>query len=328
MDRTPTGSADGVGTFDAVDAFDSFLNPPKEEKQKDEGAAESDGDSPEGEPTEDATEGNDAKDGDPSEESEGEEEASEEPPPARSYTVRVDGKEEAVNESELIAGYQRQADYTRKTQSLAEERRLHSTEAEAVRQERADYAALLPKLRKALEAPMGQEPNWEEMRAADPAKAAVAKQRWDEQLQRLRSVAEEEHRVQAQQQTEQKALQDRILREEADKVKTLIPEWKSADVAKREGEEITQMLRDMGFSEDQLHIYDARAMKIAHLASKYLKIQAAKPGLQKKIEAAPVAKPGTGQPKAQPTKHQQAQRKLSRTGKLRDAASVMEAFLT
>lgn len=53
-------------------------------------------------------------------------EASEEP----SYTVKIDGAEQQVTLNELQKGYQRQADYTRKTQEVASEReRLQQAEA-------------------------------------------------------------------------------------------------------------------------------------------------------------------------------------------------------
>ena len=51
-------------------------------------------------------------------------------PAGESYTVKVDGSEERVSLDELRDGYQRQADYTRKTQELASERnRLQQAEA-------------------------------------------------------------------------------------------------------------------------------------------------------------------------------------------------------
>ena len=53
-----------------------------------------------------------------------------EEPAEGSYTVKVDGSEEQVSLDELRDGYQRQADYTRKTQELASERkRLQQAEA-------------------------------------------------------------------------------------------------------------------------------------------------------------------------------------------------------
>ena len=53
-----------------------------------------------------------------------------EEPAGEAYTVSVDGESQEVSLQELRDGYQRQADYTRKTQELASERkRLQQAEA-------------------------------------------------------------------------------------------------------------------------------------------------------------------------------------------------------
>ena len=53
-----------------------------------------------------------------------------EEPVGDGYTIKVDGVEEQVSLDELRDGYQRQSDYTRKTQELASERgRLQQAEA-------------------------------------------------------------------------------------------------------------------------------------------------------------------------------------------------------
>lgn len=57
------------------------------------------------------------------------------------HTIVIDGKESSVTYEELISGYQRQADYTRKMQSLAKERK----DVEAVKEQVRD----LPKVQKA-----------------------------------------------------------------------------------------------------------------------------------------------------------------------------------
>ena len=67
-------------------------------------------------------------------------------PAGGSYTVKVDGSEEQVSLDELRDGYQRQADYTRKTQELASERsRLQQAEA-IVQSLEADPAGTLTAL--------------------------------------------------------------------------------------------------------------------------------------------------------------------------------------
>ena len=60
-----------------------------------------------------------------------------------SYTVKIDGEEVEVNLDELRNGYQQQADYTRKSQSLAEQRKAYEANLQAVQQEREQYAHLL-----------------------------------------------------------------------------------------------------------------------------------------------------------------------------------------
>ena len=67
-------------------------------------------------------------------------------PAGGAYTVKVDGSEEQVSLDELRDGYQRQADYTRKTQELASERsRLQQAEA-IVQSLEADPAGTLEAL--------------------------------------------------------------------------------------------------------------------------------------------------------------------------------------
>lgn len=57
-------------------------------------------------------------------------ETSTEVPEEPGYVVKIDGEEQQVSLEELQNGYQRQADYTRKTQEIAAEReRLLQAEA-------------------------------------------------------------------------------------------------------------------------------------------------------------------------------------------------------
>jgi hypothetical protein len=335
MPGSNTGSAnDGVGQtpFDAVSAFDALLNP-EEGDQGNEGEANTDETAGESELEESAEA--QAEDGESSEEgeeqSEDQSEESEEEgeqPSGRLYTVRIDGKEEQVPEHELIAGYQRQSDYTRKTQAIASERKALEQEAGKARQERSEYAELLPQLRKALETVMGKEPNWEELRAKDPAQAAIAKQRWDERVQKMHAIRQEEERVRQQEMTERQNHAQQIIREEDDKTLKLIPHWTKPEVKQKEEAAITKMLTDLGFKEDETKIYDSRARKIAWMAMKYLAISAKKPELRQKIAAAPTVKPGNGTQKPrQQTNLQQAQKRLGKTGSIKDATEVFKHFL-
>ena len=59
------------------------------------------------------------------------------------YTVKVDGKDVEVTQEELLAGYSRQADYTRKSQVQSEQRQKADAELAATQQERQRYLSQL-----------------------------------------------------------------------------------------------------------------------------------------------------------------------------------------
>ena len=98
-------------------------------------------------------------------------------PAGESFTVKVDGGEQQVSLEELRDGYQRQADYTRKTQELASERgRLQQAEA-IVNSLEADPAGTLAALGDAFGVggtaaqPTGSVDPWDE---PDPSEQRIA----------------------------------------------------------------------------------------------------------------------------------------------------------
>ena len=85
------------------------------------------------------------------------------------HSISVNGEEIEVTLDELKNGYSRQSDYTRKTQELANQRKVADTELGAVREERAIYTQLLDQMRNQLEAGMQNEPDWVSLAENDPA---------------------------------------------------------------------------------------------------------------------------------------------------------------
>jgi hypothetical protein len=258
-------------------------------------------------------------------------EADESQPADQLYTVRVDGKEEQVGLSELLAGYSRTSDYTRKTQEVA----AHRKEVDALRgelvQERQEYAVLLPKLRAMLEGD-AQEPNWEALRRANPMQALLEKQRWDERQKQVADLRAEEERVATAE--EQRLIEERkqhVARErEAMRALPEFAHWHDAEKRKADANLIAQTLLAAGFSEQDLAITDHRAMRIAYKAALYDKEQAAKAKAKDvvagKVKQAPTMKAGAapGKPK---TAVSRAVSRLARTGSRDDAAAFFLASM-
>tara|TARA_R100001132_G_scaffold477_1_gene708 strand:- start:187 stop:726 length:540 start_codon:yes stop_codon:yes gene_type:complete len=124
-----------------------------------------------------------------------------EEPVSDGYTIKVDGVEEQVSLDELRDGYQRQSDYTRKTQELASERgRLQQAEA-IVNSLEADPAGTLEALGNAFgverttSEPTGPVDPWDE---PDPSEQRIAS---------LEARLEQQDRVQRRQQVEKQVEQ-------------------------------------------------------------------------------------------------------------------------
>ena len=318
-----------LNVHEAASSFADLLDPievdtPAEQEEVVEEATESS----EEEPTEELQDESEEVSED---EVEGEEEeAEEEAPEPEKYIVKVDGKELEVTKDELLRGYQREADYTRKTQKLAEERRMVESEFQQVRVEREQYANILGQLEQKLRELSPAEPDWEQLEKQDPTEYARQWTNHQRRQQQQAAIYAEQARLMQLQQAEQtKAMQERLL-DEANRVKELIPEWRSPERAKEDGKALIEYGQKLGFSEQELgNVTDARALVALYKAWKFDQMMSKKPELQAKIKKAPrMATPGsanTVSPKGSELKS--AKQRLASTGSVKDAAALFEKFI-
>jgi hypothetical protein len=265
------------------------------------------------------------------EEAEASEESYEEPQQTPKYRVKVDNEELEVDVDELIKGYSRTSDYTKKTQALAEQRKEIEAEkakvSEAARL-RDQYAQRL----QVIEQMLTQSPqeNLAELKETDPIGYAVKMAEQVEREKQLAAVRQERAQVAQRQQYEQQERLKAHLSQEAQKLQSAIPEM--ADEVKGEvvRKEIKDFARSIGFSEQELaSVYDHRAVLTLYKAMQYDKLQKSKPATAKRVAEAPkTLRPGTAQ---QSSPDQDAVKKLKgqlrKSGKQRDAAKLFERFL-
>lgn len=246
------------------------------------------------------------------------------------YLVRVDGEEHEVTLDELVHGYSRQADYTRKTQKLAEERQAIAAERERledVHRERAEYATLLAGMRQSLEAAQ-PEPDWDSLFAQDPARASALKQRWDgEQLARQHqalAIRAEQERMLALAQDAQHETLNRHLHAEMSRLPEIIPAWRDPEVATSERQQIVDWAMAQGLSaQDIAGVTRADVVDIMRKAWLYdqgrRKAEAAMSGAQ------PTLRPGAAGRRVPDLARQKA--RLAKTGRVSDAARIIQALL-
>lgn len=239
------------------------------------------------------------------------------------YTVRVEGEDVEVPLDELLRGYSRTADYTRKTQAVAEARKAAEAEAQSVREARNQYAGLLDQVQTALQALTPQEPNWHDLRATlSPQDYATAQDTWREQSRRLDALKQERQRV-AQQQADDLAKQvEAFKRAEQDKLINAVPEWRDPTKAETERQQLLAYAKARGFTEQDLGtVQDHRLWLVLRDAQRWHQASqrpTPKPGLKTASPGAPQAKPKTAATDA-------AMATLKKTGRQQDAAAAILA---
>lgn len=266
-----------------------------------------------------------------SEDVEGEEEETEEEEPVETkFVVKVDGKELEVDKEELIRGYQREADYTRKTQKLAEERRQVESEFQQVLAEREQYAQVLGQLKQKVQEFEPAEPDWNALEAQDPVEYARQWTHFQRRQQQMQAIQQEEARVNALRQAEQQKHLQAMLVAERDKLLEKIPEWKSPEKAKAERTSVLEYGKELGFSDTELdQVTDSRAVVALYKAMKYDQLMSKKPELQSKIKKAPkLLSPGSsGSVSSKSSDKARAQNRLAQTGSVKDAAALFDKFI-
>ena len=305
----PNGSVDG-SISGAANAFMSMIEPQSEEAQA----------HPEEE----------AQDYDASADDAGyEEEAVEESP---KYRVKANGEELEVSLDELLNGYSRTADYQKKTQSLAEQRKAIEAERSKIADTariRDTYAQRLQVIEQKLQEQVGTE-DLTQLRENDPVGYALAVADRSEREKQVYAIRAERQRVQQEQAQQQSQVLQSHVQQEQQKLVDLIPEFKDEAKAEVIRRDIRVYAKSIGFSDQELsQVYDSRAVTALYKSMMYDKLVAGKSGTLKKVQSAPkTLRPGTSNPK---NSDQEAQKKdferLRQSGNKKDAAKLFERFL-
>ena len=248
------------------------------------------------------------------------------------YKVKASGEEIEVTLDDLIKGYQREADYTKKTQTLAEQRKQVESERQVIEQaksQRDQYQERLAMIESALRTYAPQE-NLEALKETDPIGYAVKVAEQTQREKQLQAVQMERARIAQQQQAEQSQNLNSHLAVEAQKLAEAIPEYADEQKSVQVKKDIRDYARKIGWSDEELaSVYDSRAVLTLYRAMQYEKLMGNKAGVTKKVNEAPkMLKPGVSrQTDANADQTKKAQNKLKQTGNIRDAANAFERFI-
>ena len=328
---------------EAHDALLSLMNPDGELLQEEEATPteeeesteETQDESLEEESEEESEESEEVEEDDEEEAEESDEEEEEE----LLYAVKVDGEEQEVSLDELLKGYSRQSDYTRKTQDLSTERRemeslqeKYNSEMAQIQAERQQYTEYLNQI---VESSMGgldkyANLDWEAMKSADPIEYVTKREEFREAQEKIQAMRNEQVTAQQKQAEESKQLHAQMVKEEHLKLVSAEPDWGEPEKQKELAGTVRKYALSQGFSEEELNsLVDHRSVLVLMKAAKFDAIDKADVK-SKKIKNKPrVVRSGKGTTKNESSKKKRAaeMKRLQQSGRVDDAALLMEDFI-
>tara|TARA_R100001510_G_scaffold46190_1_gene43069 strand:- start:1082 stop:2131 length:1050 start_codon:yes stop_codon:yes gene_type:complete len=248
------------------------------------------------------------------------------------YTVKIDGKDVEVSLDELRAGYSRQADYTRKSQVLAEQRRKADEELAATQQERQRYVSQLEQVSVDADNKLNKfkDVDWAKLKEDDPMEYALKRDQYRELQESKRLIADEQQKEQYKQQQEQERAWNEELARQQEIVAQRLPDLVDPEKGPKLKQSIKSFAINKGFSEQEVDsLIDARSVDVLHKAMLYENLLNSKISKKKAKVVPKVTKPGAGVTKGEVSseKIKQQRARLKRTGKVDDAAKLLEGLI-
>ena len=277
-----------------------------------------------------------------SEESEVEEEITEEEDSTPDlYTVKVNGEEFEVTEEELLNGYSRQQDYTKKTQELSEYRKqldeaaqLFQAEVAQTQEARQQY---INALATAVETNMSslakyENTDWERLKAEDKEEYLTKRDEYREAQNHIQQLKQRYQSEAIKQNEEQHQQVAQAAQEEHQKLVNILPAWGNPEQQKKIASQVRNFALSKGYTEEELSqlidhrsilvLMQAKAWEDERLKAKNIKTKKVKKNVK-------VVKSGKGVEKKASNKvvRQNKMKRLQNSGHVNDAVGLFEDFV-
>jgi len=238
------------------------------------------------------------------------------------YKVRADGEELDVPLDELISGYSRQASFTKKSQSLAEDKKAFQNEIAEARQVRSQAIEILEAARNAQPQQPERDANyWQDLKDEDPMQYLVVRDQMREEQMQNQLRDQQLTQLRSQEEAENKAHLANYVDEQRSALLELVPEWGDKEVADREKQLIMDYGSRVGFSDAELaNSYDSRAVATMRKAALYDQLQVKRRGLTPVAKTSMKGGPSSVNPSG--SRQAKASARLQKSGSVDDAAAV------
>jgi hypothetical protein len=271
------------------------------------------------------------------------EEESEEPDEVESeetlYAVTVNGEEQQVTLDELMSGYSRQSDYTRKTQDVAKERKQmeelqtqYVSEMHQARAERQQYLESLNQIIANSASNLDKFANidWESIKENDPIEYVTRREEYREAQEKVQLMQRDQYMAQQKSIEDERQMRTRALHEESQKLSEVMPEWNEPEKQRKIVSDIRSYGTSQGFTEEELNsLVDHRSLIVLMKAQKYDAMQNSDVKSKKLKNKPKVIRSGKGVTRnsSDKSKRTAQMKRLKQSGHIRDASALFEDFV-
>ena len=256
------------------------------------------------------------------------------------YAVKVDGGEQEVTLDELMKGYSRQSDYTKKTQELAEGRKAieqlygqYNSEIGALSQERQQYISALSEVVQNSLSGLEQYNNidWGTLKEEDPIEYFSKRDELQQKQAQLAANQQQMQQAQNQQNAQvyaqREERQNNFANYHMSQLEEKLPEWKDPDQKSKIWNEARDFALSQGYSSEEFDtLLDHRHLLVLLKAKKYDALQGNDISSKKVKNKPKVIRTGSpgGKQDTDKKKRTVKMKRLRNTGHVDDAASILE----
>jgi hypothetical protein len=252
------------------------------------------------------------------------------------YAVTIDGEEHQIPLDELLKGYSRQSDYTRKTQQVSEQRKefdaMKQNMAQEYQQIQAERNQYVQSLQNLMETSMGNVDkfaniDWETMKETDPIEYVTKREEFREAQEKVQGMRNEQQMAQQRQAAQEQTSRQELLQREHNALVDALPDWGNPDKQKGLAKGIRDYAMGQGFAKEELDsLVDHRSILVLLKAKQYDQLQKADVKSKKLKNKPRVIRAGTGRDKDADSKSKRTakMKRLRSSGHVDDAASILE----
>ena len=251
------------------------------------------------------------------------------------YAVTVNGEEQQIHLDELLKGYSRQSDYTKKTQEVSEQRKQmqllkgqYDREVANIQAERQQYVEFLQQnIQQSNGLSQFDNIDWQTLKEVDPLEYMSKREEYRDAKDKIQDVEQSQSQAIEKYKSDEKKANTEILSREHKLLVEKVPEWGKGGAQKKLASQIRNYAENQGFLKEELDtLADHRSIIVLQKAMMYDQLKKSNPKAKKIKNAPRVIRAGSGVTKDATSKSKRAakMKRLKQTGHVDDAASAIE----